>query len=774
MQKILSKCAALLCCAALIGASFVLPAGAAPAQTVTLDVEGSQKTLLSEKVAFTRGESVYEILKAALDAAGLSYDMPERSYGRYVQAIGPDAGAADYSTWWSFYMNGSASMSGISSVAPAAGDEIGLAFVGAATLYPNVSVSPQRPVAGQKVTVLLTADITDYATNKTSAAPVTGATVLLGGITAKTGADGTAVLTAPSAAGNYTVKVEGADAGGVPDVVRRAIPLAVYASLPAGDDGSGCSLDTQNDIDVRTSSDVTAKLSVTRKDGVPTAAFSADKEIAVRGGEGDCFLSLSAGTTVTGPSSWTGGFLLPQVTGTDGFSPANAKVIKAVHVGSDAALTLSKPARLVIPGAHGCSVGYLDASGSFRRVAAVVPTDAAPSDAGAGFAGVYDDGYDLVVYTTVLGRFAAYQDLSAPGSSDASLKSAEDALKTKLAGDGSKWAAFALARAGAVPGSAATDALLSEIRANAGNFSLSTDLSSACIVLAACGYDPSGIAGVNLYEKLTGFGALDKTGLTGPAYALLALDARAAAVPSAAVWNRQKLVSAVLSYQKDDGSFSLSANLAGDADATAIALTALRPYQAQAAVESAVQKALGWLSAGQKADGGFSSTLGSSTLETSESCSMAVLALSSLGIDCKTDARFVKNGKSPLDALLSCRTSDGGFAHVAGNADDTIAEEEALMALAAYRRLTAGGTALYDFSDLAAGRQVPAGSSSSSVVSSPASSVKASSSRTVSTQTAAETSGPNPHTGGPLAVGLLALGAASALLTAGTRRKMKR
>ena len=48
--------------------------------------------------------------------------------------------------------------------------------------------------------------------------------------------------------------------------------------------------------------------------------------------------------------------------------------------------------------------------------------------------------------------------------------------------------------------------------------------------------------------------------------------------------------------------------------------------------------------------------------ESSESCAQVIVALTAMGIDPNTDSRFVKNGKSVVDALLTYATTDGSFA----------------------------------------------------------------------------------------------------------------
>ncbi|MDR3643732.1 MAG: hypothetical protein P4M02_01500, partial [Clostridia bacterium] len=615
--------------------------------------------------------------------------------------------------YWGFYINGQSAPLGISNLKPSAGDQIVIAYGGSDTGYPTVTLSPQRPVAGETVTV--TVDSTGYDSSwNLVTAPFAGANVTLSGtsVSAVTGSNGKATLKMPATAGNYTVKVNKDVTSGYPTLVRTEAPVTIYPSRPAGDDGSGYSLDTQNTLDILATGDVSARLTATVSGSAASAAISAAKTIVVRNSTTDFALDLATGTVISGASSWNGSFLLPQLQDKNAVTLANATVAMAMHVGADSGLSLSKPARLILPGMHGKSVGYYDADGNFRRITNKLTSDAAPSGAGAGFEGVYDNGADLIVYTAELGRFAAYADLSSALTTDAAIKSAVFADVKKLSSDTSKWAAFALARAGYTPSKVYLNNFIAALKQNKGDFDVSTDLSSAIIVLAANGYDPSDFCGVDLYQKLYNYSGLDKQGLGGPVYALLALDAKAAAIPSGAVWTTQKLMNDILTYQHSDGSFSISKTLAGDPDMTSMAILSLAPHIAQTNVKTAVKKAVGWLSAHQRNDGGFVSVIGNSSVSTSESVSTVIMALCSVGIDPKTDTRFVKHKVSLLDNLMSYKLAGGGFEHIAGGGFDPIASEQALMALTAYTRMENGSATLYNLTDKSPASNPDTGSSS--------------------------------------------------------------
>lgn len=137
---------------------------------------------------------------------------------------------------------------------------------------------------------------------------------------------------------------------------------------------------------------------------------------------------------------------------------------------------------------------------------------------------------------------------------------------------------------------------------------------------------------------------------------------------------------------------------AADTDITAMAIQALAPYyDTNDAVKAAVDKALDALSAMQNDDGTFSTAFSG---KTSESTAQVIVALTALGINPATDSRFIKNGVNAVDGLCSFYVDGGGFRHIASGDLDGMATEQSYYALAAYYRLLAGQTSLYDMSDV--------------------------------------------------------------------------
>lgn len=90
-------------------------------------------------------------------------------------------------------------------------------------------------------------------------------------------------------------------------------------------------------------------------------------------------------------------------------------------------------------------------------------------------------------------------------------------------------------------------------------------------------------------------------------------------------------------------------------DTPAMVIQGLSPYYNDAKVNTVVNSMLTTLSNKQNSNGSFGS---------SNSDANVIIALSTLGINCNTDSRFIKNGKSLLDGLLTYTTdSQDGFGY---------------------------------------------------------------------------------------------------------------
>lgn len=150
---------------------------------------------------------------------------------------------------------------------------------------------------------------------------------------------------------------------------------------------------------------------------------------------------------------------------------------------------------------------------------------------------------------------------------------------------------------------------------------------------------------------------------------------------------KQKL----LSLQLNDGGWAVMGTN-GDVDVTAMAVQALAPYYySDSSVRNAVDKALAMLSARQQSSGDYASY----GVNNPESTTQVLVALSSLGIDCKSDSRFIKGGNTLLDVIGNYQLSNGAFSHKQGGGFNETATMQVLYSMVAYSRMQNGKTSLY-------------------------------------------------------------------------------
>ncbi|MDD6311616.1 MAG: terpene cyclase/mutase family protein [Firmicutes bacterium] len=231
---------------------------------------------------------------------------------------------------------------------------------------------------------------------------------------------------------------------------------------------------------------------------------------------------------------------------------------------------------------------------------------------------------------------------------------------------------------------------------------ISTENSKAVIALTAMGVDPTSVNGYNLLEPLSDMTYIIKQGINGTVWALLAFDSHSYEIPAcqntANQATRENIIKVISDAQHADGGWAYG-GLSSDVDMTAMALQALAPYYGRDGFEdatAAVDKAINWLSFAQDENGAFST----GGLVTSESISQVIIALTTLGIDVDSDARFVKNGKSAMDALMTFKVK-GGFKHISSETGkNNLGTTQGYTALVAYQRAKNGESGIYDMNDV--------------------------------------------------------------------------
>lgn len=244
-----------------------------------------------------------------------------------------------------------------------------------------------------------------------------------------------------------------------------------------------------------------------------------------------------------------------------------------------------------------------------------------------------------------------------------------------------------------------------------------TEWHRIALAVLACGGDPTHFgrdengADINLiadgvYDR--GKTAdLGRQGLNGWLWGLITLDSMKYTIPAGASYTRTELVKTILSYQLSDDGFNLrvAQGSTADPDITAMAIQSMGPYYRTSTlnVKDPVDRALERLSQLQLDTADFRSW----GTRNSESTSQVIISLCSVGIDPQNDPRFVKHGLNLLDALFYYQQEDGGFAHsyeldegnpsaVPGESD-SMATDQALLALVSVWRQAQGMSPLYDF-----------------------------------------------------------------------------
>ncbi|MBC8589504.1 S-layer homology domain-containing protein [Paratissierella segnis] len=232
-----------------------------------------------------------------------------------------------------------------------------------------------------------------------------------------------------------------------------------------------------------------------------------------------------------------------------------------------------------------------------------------------------------------------------------------------------------------------------------------TEYSRVILGLTAAGYDPTDVAG---YDLTTALGDFEKTiwqGINGPVFALIALDSDNYSMPenpkAKVQATRDMYINEILKRQLPDGGFSLYGgteeaddDYQSDPDITAMALQALAKYQDREDVKKVTEEALDCLSKLQNNKGGYASW----NEENSESVAQVIAALGELGISLD-DPRFVKNGNTLLNNLMTFYIKNQGFSHTIDGGSNLMATEQAFYALVAANRSKTGKNSLYRMGD---------------------------------------------------------------------------
>ncbi len=226
-----------------------------------------------------------------------------------------------------------------------------------------------------------------------------------------------------------------------------------------------------------------------------------------------------------------------------------------------------------------------------------------------------------------------------------------------------------------------------------------TEYSRVILSLTSIGSDVTNVGSYNLLSYLSDFNKVKRQGINGPIWALIALDSNNYEIPTnenpSNQTTRENLIEYIISKELSNGGWALIGNTP-DPDITAMAVTSLaKYYNSNEEVKKSVDRGITALTKMQNSSGEFSSF---GTVN-SESTSQVIVALCSLGINPDTDKRFIKNGKSLVDILLSYYVGNG-FSHTKGSNYNQMATEQGFYGLVAYYRLCNNKNFLYNMTDV--------------------------------------------------------------------------
>ena len=251
---------------------------------------------------------------------------------------------------------------------------------------------------------------------------------------------------------------------------------------------------------------------------------------------------------------------------------------------------------------------------------------------------------------------------------------------TEKAGRGAEWYIIILGRSGTYDFSSYADALEKYVSEN--NVPSATGRQKNALALIAAGANSD-------YITRTADDSIGELGIMSLSYGLHLLNNGV----QSNVHTKEETVEKILSAQFEDGGWAVMGEHS-DIDVTAMTVQALAPlYDSDKKVKAAVDKAVSMLSERQLESGGYRGFGG----ENPESSAQVIIALSSLGIDCMTDERFIKNGNSVIDGMLKFRTAYGSFSHEENGDPNDTAAMQALLSLTSYELFKEKGELFYIF-----------------------------------------------------------------------------
>lgn len=242
---------------------------------------------------------------------------------------------------------------------------------------------------------------------------------------------------------------------------------------------------------------------------------------------------------------------------------------------------------------------------------------------------------------------------------------------------------------------------LDGIAAGYGSEHNASDMQRTVLATVASGGDPRNVGGRDMVADgiyyRNNVSPIDKEGVDGYSWALIALDSNAYQTPEWALTNRDDIICGILSHQNTNGSFDDSVY------STASSIIALAPYYDTSGAYTITQNQTGYtidLSPQEAVDSAIDYLANEQTnygdFGDLKSTAMTIMALDAVGINADGDRRFEAKKGNALDGLMMYQKEDGGFSSDLRGSEGE-ATSLALCALTSHLRSMQGKSAFFRF-----------------------------------------------------------------------------
>jgi prenyltransferase beta subunit len=198
---------------------------------ISIRVEGINSTIIRTDSGYTTQKAtVYDAVCELLKNNGIPVSVQDSQYGKYVSAINNEsAGTFGGYDGWLYAVNNTEGSVSMDSCSIKNGDDIAVYYGGYSpqTLIPRISLSTAEVETGSNFKVKINATYFDWDTNNNVTVNVTGAAINISDKKYTTDDNGEAVITAPEAAGSYTLEISQNRENNYPLLVRTGYPVKV-------------------------------------------------------------------------------------------------------------------------------------------------------------------------------------------------------------------------------------------------------------------------------------------------------------------------------------------------------------------------------------------------------------------------------------------------------------------------------------------------------------------------------------------------------------------